>query len=139
MRIPPEEFEALVEQALDGLPEEFAELLENVAVMVQDEPDPEDLEAMGIDPDEDLFGLYQGVPLADLPEHQPLRALLGEAAAQEIVAVPLRMRDRLVGVFAATPRAVGEGGAELADLERLAALASHALELCILRRKLRKS
>lgn len=65
MRVPPEEFEVLVEKALDGLPEEFAELLENVAVMVAEEPDPEDLEAMGFDPDEELFGLYQGVPLSD--------------------------------------------------------------------------
>jgi predicted Zn-dependent protease with MMP-like domain len=65
MRVPPEEFESLVEKALDGLPEEFAELLENVAVMVQEEPDPEDLEAMGFDPEEELFGLYQGVPLSE--------------------------------------------------------------------------
>ena len=63
MRVPPEEFEALVEQALAGLPEEWAELLDNVAVMVEEEPDPEDLEAMGMDPGEDLLGLYQGVPL----------------------------------------------------------------------------
>ncbi len=63
MRIPPEEFEALVEKALDGLPEEFADLLENVAVMVAEEPDPEDLEALEMDPDEELFGLYQGIPL----------------------------------------------------------------------------
>ncbi len=63
MRVPPEEFESLVEQALAGLPEEWAELLDNVAVMVEDEPDPEDLEAMGMDPGEDLLGLYQGVPL----------------------------------------------------------------------------
>jgi predicted Zn-dependent protease with MMP-like domain len=62
MRVPPEEFEALVAEALEGLPEEFAELLDNVAVMVEEEPDPEDLEAMGMDPDEELFGLYQGVP-----------------------------------------------------------------------------
>lgn len=65
MRVPPEEFEALVEQALDGLPEEFAELLENVVVMVEDEPDPEDLEEMGLDPndpDSELFGLYLGIP-----------------------------------------------------------------------------
>jgi predicted Zn-dependent protease with MMP-like domain len=65
MRVPPEEFEALVEQALDGLPEEFAELLENVVVMVEEEPDPEDLEALGLEPlaaGEELFGLYQGIP-----------------------------------------------------------------------------
>lgn len=65
MRVSPEEFESLVEQALDGLPEEFAEVLDNVAVMVEDEPDPEDLEALGMEPDEELFGLYQGVPLAE--------------------------------------------------------------------------
>jgi predicted Zn-dependent protease with MMP-like domain len=63
MRVPPEEFEALVQQALDGLPEEFAELLENVVVMVEEEPDPEDLEALDMGPGEELFGLYQGVPL----------------------------------------------------------------------------
>jgi predicted Zn-dependent protease with MMP-like domain len=64
MRVPPEEFEALVEQALEGLPAEFAELLDNVAVLVEEEPDPEDLSAMGFGPGEELFGLYQGVPLS---------------------------------------------------------------------------
>src|SRR5262245_35105757 len=80
MRIPPEEFEALVEQALDGLPEEFAELLENVAVMVEDEPDPEDLEALGMEPEEELLGLYQGVPQAEratsYPAAIPYRVIL---------------------------------------------------------------
>ena len=65
MRIPPEEFEALVEKALEELPEEFAELLDNVVVMVEEEPDPEDLEALGMEPGEDLFGLYQGTNLME--------------------------------------------------------------------------
>jgi predicted Zn-dependent protease with MMP-like domain len=65
MRVPPEEFEALVEQALDGLPEEFAGLLENVVVVVEEEPDPDDLEALGMEPDEELLGLYQGVPQSE--------------------------------------------------------------------------
>ena len=68
MRISREEFEALVEQAVEQLPEEFREALDNVAVMVEEEPSEEDLEEVGIDlddPDADeLFGLYQGVPLA---------------------------------------------------------------------------
>jgi predicted Zn-dependent protease with MMP-like domain len=65
MRVPLEEFEALVEQALDGLPEEVAELLDNVVVVVEEEPDPADLEALEMAPDEELFGLYQGVPQAE--------------------------------------------------------------------------
>lgn len=61
-------FERLVQAALDELPEQFAARLENVAVVVEDEPDPEDLEEMGFDPDDDadeLLGLYQGVPLTE--------------------------------------------------------------------------
>jgi len=69
MRVSTEEFEALVEEALEQLPEEFKEALENVAVMVQEEPSDEDLEEVGIDPDDpdhdDLLGLYQGTPLTE--------------------------------------------------------------------------
>lgn len=61
MRVPPEEFEALVEQALDGVPEEFADLLDNIVVMVEDEPDPEVLAEMG--PGPELLGLYLGTAL----------------------------------------------------------------------------
>jgi predicted Zn-dependent protease with MMP-like domain len=56
-------FGRLVEQALDDLPEEFAAALENVAIVVQDEPDPEVLADYGFDPKEELLGLYEGVPL----------------------------------------------------------------------------
>jgi predicted Zn-dependent protease with MMP-like domain len=69
VRVSREEFEALVEEALAQLPEEFAEALDNVAVMVEEEPSAEDLEGVGIDPDDpdrdELFGLYQGTPLPD--------------------------------------------------------------------------
>lgn len=70
IRVPIDRFEELVAEALDGLPEEFAELLDNVAVVVQDEPTEDDLREVGIDPADaddpeagELFGLYQGVPL----------------------------------------------------------------------------
>jgi len=59
-----ETFEALVREALDELPEEFARYLENVAVVIEDEPSPELLRSLGLNPRRDtLFGLYQGVPL----------------------------------------------------------------------------
>jgi predicted Zn-dependent protease with MMP-like domain len=53
----PERFDALVDQALDGVPDELARLVHNVVVLVEDEP-PED------EPD-DLLGLYDGVALTD--------------------------------------------------------------------------
>jgi predicted Zn-dependent protease with MMP-like domain len=61
-------FERLVQLALDDLPAEFAEQLENLAVVIEDEPNPQDLLEMGYDPEDDaddLLGLYQGTPLID--------------------------------------------------------------------------
>ncbi|MGB5817145.1 MAG: metallopeptidase family protein [Thermoanaerobaculia bacterium] len=66
MRVSLEEFEELVSRALDGLPVELADLMDNVAVVVEQEPSAEDLESVGLDPAHDeLFGLYHGVPLAE--------------------------------------------------------------------------
>ncbi len=62
------DFEGLVRQALDELPDEFAERLDNVAVVVEDEPNPDDLRELGLNEDADsdeLFGLYVGVPQID--------------------------------------------------------------------------
>jgi predicted Zn-dependent protease with MMP-like domain len=60
--IPPREFERLVEEALEQLPPNFAELLHNVAVVVEDEPSQDDLELLDEGADE-LLGLYRGVAL----------------------------------------------------------------------------
>ncbi len=58
------EFEDAVRAALDDLPEEFAAQLDNVAVVIEDEPSPALLRSLGLRPGRDtLFGLYQGVPL----------------------------------------------------------------------------
>ncbi len=53
----PQEFDAIVDSALDEIPEEIARLVHNVVVLVEDEP-PED------EPD-DLLGLYDGVALTE--------------------------------------------------------------------------
>ena len=56
-----EEFEKLVERALDDLPQEFLDLLDNVAVLVEDWPDYSTPLAEGAT----LYGLYEGVPLTE--------------------------------------------------------------------------
>ena len=66
MRMSREEFERAVAKALDGLPGEVAAYLENVAVVVEDEPTDEEIADVGLDPETDtLFGLYQGMALPD--------------------------------------------------------------------------
>ena len=50
-------FDALVDQALDDIPDELAALVQNLVVLVEDDP-PEG------DPD-DLLGLYDGVALTE--------------------------------------------------------------------------
>ena len=61
MHLTRQEFESLVEEALAGLPPQFAELLENVAVVVEEEPSDEDLEVL--EDDGELLGIYRGVAL----------------------------------------------------------------------------
>lgn len=56
-------FRRIVNEALEGLPQEFASRIENVAVVVEREPSPEDLADAGLEDGQELFGLYVGVPL----------------------------------------------------------------------------
>jgi predicted Zn-dependent protease with MMP-like domain len=49
-----EDFEAAVSDALDGIPADLAELIDNVVVLVEDDPPPGH---------PGLLGLYEGTPL----------------------------------------------------------------------------
>ncbi|HEU5483451.1 MAG TPA: metallopeptidase family protein [Microlunatus sp.] len=60
MSMPPEEFEALVAQALDTIPPELAELVDNCVIVVEDYPPP--------DRPSDLLGLYEGIPITERGE-----------------------------------------------------------------------
>jgi len=56
LKIPRRRFEVLVGQAMDQLPAWVRERLDNVEILVEDDP-PED--------QPDLLGLYEGIPLID--------------------------------------------------------------------------
>ena len=64
-----ERFESLVTTAVDSLPEEFREKLENVDVVVAGEPTARQLAAVGLKRGETLLGLYEGVPLTRRGRH----------------------------------------------------------------------
>jgi len=53
--MPTDEFEDAVRDALDEIPAELAELMDNVVVLVEDDPPA----------GEDLLGLYEGTPLTE--------------------------------------------------------------------------
>lgn len=63
MRLSSDEFDQLVSDALASLPEEIAEKLENVSVIVEDYPSREQLRTAGVRGRMALLGLYEGVPL----------------------------------------------------------------------------
>lgn len=59
-----EQFEDLIGQALDELPQEYVKrLLKDVAVTWQDEPTPEQRRELKLHCNQTLFGLYEGLPL----------------------------------------------------------------------------
>ena len=57
-----ERFEQLVGKAIEGMPPEFQELLDNVAIFIEDEPSASLLHDLGMSPGDTLLGLYEGVP-----------------------------------------------------------------------------
>lgn len=60
-----ERFEQLVAQAVETLPEEFQERLENIDVVVEDNPTPYQMKRAKLGKGFTLLGLYEGVPLTN--------------------------------------------------------------------------
>ena len=58
-------FEQLVAEAIELIPARFRREMQNIAVVVEDEPGAELLEVMEIEPPDSLYGLYQGTPLPE--------------------------------------------------------------------------
>lgn len=57
-----EEFEKMVGEALDSLPEKYTSKLDNVAIVIADEPTEQQREKLKLHCNQTLFGLYEGVP-----------------------------------------------------------------------------
>ena len=60
-------FEELVDEALEGLPPEFTERLDNITLIVADKATPEQLAKVSVRDPNNLLGLYEGIPLTDRP------------------------------------------------------------------------
>jgi predicted Zn-dependent protease with MMP-like domain len=58
-----EQFDTLITRAMDELPQEYITGLDNVAIVMADEPTAEQKEKMKIREGTILLGLYEGIPL----------------------------------------------------------------------------
>jgi predicted Zn-dependent protease with MMP-like domain len=63
MNITDEEFETLINESMDDLPQQYIQRLNNVAVVIADDPTPEQREKLQMHQGQLLFGLYEGIPL----------------------------------------------------------------------------
>ena len=101
------QFERLVAEAVTLIPKRFRREMQNLALIVEDEPSPQLLAEMEIEAPDSLYGLYQGTPLPErssgygnhLPDvitifHRPIeedcddedevRAVVGETLIHEV-------------------------------------------------------
>jgi len=60
-----EAFHRAVQEAMDRIPEAFLQHIENVAILVEEEPSPEVLAELEIPEGETLFGVYFGIPVGE--------------------------------------------------------------------------
>lgn len=63
MDIPDEHFAQLIADALDELPQKYTRHMDNVAIVYEDEPTPEQRTKLKLRCRETLYGLYEGIPL----------------------------------------------------------------------------
>lgn len=66
------EFESVVDEALESLPQRFARLVRNVVIAVEEEPSAEDLESIEDDDDSEILGIYRGIAITERTHDMPL-------------------------------------------------------------------
>ena len=91
-------FDDLVERAIAGIPMPFRAALDEIAVVIADEPDADQRREQGLGPDETLYGLYDGVPLdewggASVPV--PTRIILFRLPLEEDFPDPRDLADEV--------------------------------------------
>jgi len=75
MTVSPEEFDRWIQEALAGLPARFARLADEVSIVVEEEPSVDILQDLELESEDDLLGLYQGVPINQTSFFQPAGGL----------------------------------------------------------------
>lgn len=63
IHITDEQFDKIISEQMDKLPQKYVEGLNNVAILYEDEPSPEQRAKLKLRCNETLLGLYEGIPM----------------------------------------------------------------------------
>ena len=93
-----ERFEDLVAQAVEALPQEFKDKLENVAVVVQYWPTGRQLYSVGLRKRDQLLGLYEGVPMTAFGRDHSMTPVLPDKISifQKPIELAYRSEERIL-------------------------------------------
>jgi predicted Zn-dependent protease with MMP-like domain len=64
IQVSDDQFQELINQALEELPGEHVKNIQNVAILYEDIPTPDQREQLKLHNDQTLLGLYEGTPLS---------------------------------------------------------------------------
>jgi predicted Zn-dependent protease with MMP-like domain len=99
MRLDRDAFEILVAEALDSLPDEVLGWLDNVAVIVAEQPTRGQLAQAGLRPGGLLFGLYVGVPKTSrgftYGEIVPDKIVIFQRPIEQVCRTPFQVREQV--------------------------------------------
>ena len=71
MNLSTEDFDRIVKRAIERVPDEIRQCLENIIITVRKRPSRQMLKEMGVPPGETLLGLFEGVPLIERSVVEP--------------------------------------------------------------------
>jgi predicted Zn-dependent protease with MMP-like domain len=97
VRFSQEHFERLVTEAVDSLPDEVLDWLDNVAIVVGERPTAEQLREAGLHGSDLLFGLYIGVPKTKrgftYGEAVPDKIVVFQEPIERVCRTPIQIQD----------------------------------------------
>jgi predicted Zn-dependent protease with MMP-like domain len=119
-----ERFEQVAQEVWDGLPENLKKKIENVHIVVEDEPSAETLRKSAVGRGALLLGLYEGIPLSKRGSYYgtyptlPDKITLYQRSIEAVTHSEARLREKIHDVliheiahyFGMTEREVREAG-----------------------------
>jgi len=98
VQVSDEEFQALINQALEELPGEHAKGIKNIAILYEDDPTPQQRTKLELRHDQTLLGLYEGVPLSQrqgMGRTLPDKITLFKGPLQRRAATTLELKEEI--------------------------------------------